>query len=108
MLGIYETQEEGCDVRGYVNGDGTGLWESSEGGAETPLSLQLPRASEMKAKCIAVIAKLTCMTEMSYIRDACVVSRWDEKSNQNVYEGFGIDVKAKKQIVQWLTYDTLI
>lgn len=33
-------------------------------------------------------------TEMTYLRGACTMSRWDGEKNESIYERFGMDMCA--------------
>ena len=38
--------------------------------------------------------------EVSYVRGVCEASRWDEESNENVSDNFGISATAKRNKLQ--------
>ena len=48
--------------------------------------------------------------EMSYLRGACDVSRWDRERNESVYERFGMEEKGRGincGVVEWVKRNTL-
>ena len=48
--------------------------------------------------------------EMSYLRGACGVTRWEDESNESVYERCGMGPCAhgvKCGVVEWVKIDTL-
>ncbi len=48
--------------------------------------------------------------EMSYLRGACGVTRWDEESNESLYERCGMGSQANGVnygVVEWMKRNTL-
>ncbi len=48
--------------------------------------------------------------EMSYLRGACEVTRWDGESNESVYKRYGMGNHAKGmnyRVVEWLKKNLL-
>ena len=45
--------------------------------------------------------------EMSYLRQACGVTRQKDESNESVYERCGMGTCAKCSVVQWVKINTL-
>jgi len=61
-------------------------------------------------ECSTTVTNTVCAVEMSYIRGACGLSRWDGESNVNVYENFGMGATAKGVdcgVVEWVKCGTL-
>ncbi len=51
-----------------------------------------------------------CAVEMSYLRGACGVTRWDGESNESVYERCGMGSQANGVncgVVEWVKRNTL-
>lgn len=65
---------------------------------------QLCYIHEIDVECSIAINHECTEVEISYIRDACIVPRWNDKSKEDRYENFGVGILTMGVIVEWLNW----